>query len=1022
MEERAWILWVLAGFGVLVLLGDSAAGQETTGSISGRVWDGSGAVVAAAKLTIGGGSLPAARVAVSGPAGTFRFPNLPAGTYDLTVSASGFSKLEQVGIPVVLGKDSQVDVRLEVGRMAESLVVTANAVLVDTSSSQSSVTVERSFFDRMPKTRGFQGLVELAPGARGESKAGGIQVDGASGSENVFYLDGLEITDVALGVLGARNQVPVEMVEQVQVKNGVMEAQYGGAMGGVVNAAIRSGTNEFHGQGGFYFDNDAMSARLRPTLEMDPLDVTRSRIRYFQNELDAHQSWNPVIGLGGPLLKNRLYFFAGFMPTFTSRNRSVTFLSDNQTRPYHQKEVQHYSSAKLDYVPYSKVRMNAAWIWNHGYQRGILPLRQGTGTPEVDYAGRGTYSPSTILSGQIDYLASSRLVLSFRGGYNFSNFTDKYALSPLTFIYSTANSMFADIPASDVRVASGWVQQGSPSQDFDIYRRINLNADASYLFNRAGQHIVKAGWQTNRLSNSARQLYYPTGFYYFRWNRTYSCVTTQCTGQQRGPYGYYYWFNAGTSGDASSDNQGIFFQDTWRVSRRLTLNLGLRAEREFLPSFQKEGIAAAPPISFSWGSKLSPRLGGSFDPRGDGKMRIYASWGNFFDVMKYNLPRGAFGGSTSFSSFRTIDDPALMGKMRNYGFPTDPSRLPGRLLENINYAIPSNDPQACEKQGLHCSGMTIEPNLKPMMQRTFDAGFEYSLGPALLASARYARRRLVRTIEDTGTLGDGGEVYFISNPGFGVVADPKNWAPGFPTTPKARRDYDAVELRLERRFARGYQLVASYTWSRLWGNYSGLADSDDDGFNYPNITRGFDLPWVGYTEKGTMAYGRLATDRTHTLKLFGGYTRRSLLGSTTLSPNVQLYSGSPLTTSVYTISTYAPVYAYGRGDMGRAPVFYNMDLNAMHDFAPMRSRESVKIRFEFSVFNVLNSSIVTNRNPFLLHPDDGQLQFDDPADFFKGFRTLDVIRAQNRRISPLYGLTSGFQGPRTARLQLSFFF
>jgi hypothetical protein len=108
--------------------------------------------------------------------------------------------------------------------------------------------------------------------------------------------------------------------------------------------------------------------------------------------------------------------------------------------------------------------------------------------------------------------------------------------------------------------------------------------------------------------------------------------------------------------------------------------------------------------------------------------------------------------------------------------------------------------------------------------------------------------------------------------------------------------------------------------------------------------------------------------------------------------------------------------------MGRTPVFYNFDLNLMHDFTPFAARESMKVRFEFTVFNLFNSSIVTNRDQVLLHPDDSQIQFEHETDIFKGFNTLRLMKEQGLRISPLYGLASAFQQQRYARLQLSFFF
>jgi hypothetical protein len=379
--------------------------------------------------------------------------------------------------------------------------------------------------------------------------------------------------------------------------------------------------------------------------------------------------------------------------------------------------------------------------------------------------------------------------------------------------------------------------------------------------------------------------------------------------------------------------------------------------------------------------------------------------------MKYEMPRGSFGGDIYLTYYYALDDPTVFNTLKTYGYPSDPSKLPGKFFEGVNWRIPSNDPNA----------NTVDPKMKPMKQRMIDLGTEYSLTPSLVASARYTNRRLIRTIEDIGTMGPDGEVYFIANPGFGLTADPATWGPGYPTTPKAVRHYDAVEFRLDQRFAKSYQYAVSYTWSRQYGNYSGLASSDENGRTSPNVNRYYDQPFLGYTEQGKMAEGLLGTDRPHTFKLFGAYVLKNRLGNTTLSPNIQLYSGVPLTTEINVISS-TPVYPYGRGDMGRTPVYFGSDFNVIHDFKPFSKYESLKVRVEFTVFNLFNSSIVTNKDTVLLHPDDGHLTFDNETDIFKGFNTKALITAQGDRYNPTYGLASSFQGPRTCRLQLAFFF
>ena len=131
--------------------------------------------------------------------------------------------------------------------MAESVTVTAEAVMVDTQSSSSAITIDKSFFDILPKGRSFYDLIQIAPGARNEGLSAGYQVDGASGGENTFYLDGMQMESIQGGTLDNQNKIPVEMVQQMQVKNGIMDAEYGGAMGGVISAVVRSGQNDFHG-------------------------------------------------------------------------------------------------------------------------------------------------------------------------------------------------------------------------------------------------------------------------------------------------------------------------------------------------------------------------------------------------------------------------------------------------------------------------------------------------------------------------------------------------------------------------------------------------------------------------------------------------------------------------------------------------------------------------------------------------------------------------------------------------------
>ena len=996
-----------------------AFGQGTTGTISGHVTDPSGAVVPGCKVELSGGTLAKGVVVTTSSTGEFSFPNVPAGTgFKVTVTANGFRTATRAEIAVNLSNTTSFDVKLEVGQASEVVSVSGDTVMVDTSSSSSAVTVDRSFFDILPKGRSFYDLISIAPGARNEGLAGGFQIDGASGGENTYYLNGMEMESIQGGQLSGQNQVPVEMIQQVEVKNGVMDAQYGGAMGGVVNAVMRSGTNDLHGQFGFYWTGDALWARPRPTLELNPNNDNVAI--YYQNPKDSFNDWNPVFDLGGAIVKNRVFFFAGYMPQLNYTDRTVKFTT-GQTGTYSSESKQQYLNSRVDFVPFTKLRVNMMWVFNPNKTVGSLPSTDGTSAYSNNWAQQGSFNGGQTLNGQIDYLATNKLILSFRGGYNYTNYNNMYATPTTTAIYYSGAS--TTLPPASLQGPNGWVSQAVAADEYDINTRKNYAADASYVFTAHGQHTIKGGWQMNGLSNNVLDSSYAGGYYRYYWGLTYQCQTSSCNstgpggaGTGAGTYGYYRYRVLGTIGGASSDNQGIFIQDNWHFSRRVTLNLGLRTEHEFVPGFTTTGSTPTA-ITFGWGQKLSPRIGVAIDPKGNGKSVLRAGFGYFYDIMKYSLPRSSFGGDVWKEYFYTLDDPTLVNK--NQGIAPNPTALPGKLIEVVDYRIPSNDP----------SQHLIDPNLMPMKNRNIDISYDYSITPTLVASLRGTDRRLIHTIEDIGYQSPGGEVYNIGNPGYGIVASAANWlawdGPGIPTTPKAVRDYDGLEFRLDKRFSKAYQFSASYTLSRLYGNYSGLASSDEAGRDNPDNSRYFDQPWIFGDSHGKITQGLLGTDRPSTFKFFGGYTLTSKLGTTTFSPNIQLYSGTPLTSEVQVIDTQGWVYFNGRGDMGRTPVYFNTDFNVMHDFKPFTAHEAWGLRLEFSVFNLFNSSTVTNEYTLYSHTDDGQINLPNSSPvtiFSQGINVKALMAAQGIRVDPQYGQANSFQGPRNMRLQVAFRF
>ena len=443
---------------------------------------------------------------------------------------------------------------------------------------------------------------------------------------------------------------------------------------------------------------------------------------------------------------------------------------------------------------------------------------------------------------------------------------------------------------------------------------------------------------------------FPTGNFSIYWDRGFSRGSAL---DERGKYGYYIWEDGPRNNtSALGRNHGLYVQDTWRVTPRLTVNAGLRLEHEFMPPYQRvvNGREVANPIDFSWGDKLAPRLGAAWDITGTGEWKLSGSFGLFYDVMKYGLARASFGGETWFSHVYKLDDPNLRALSLS-----NPGALGERITTFNNRSVPVND------QG---QWQGIDPDLKPYTSREFTASIDRRLRSRLTIGARYSRKQLLRAVEDIGVLdANDNEVYIVGNPGFGLTRNTSSVYGGKTPNgqewlvPKAKRQYDALELRAEGS-VRGYSLLASYTLSRLYGNYAGLANSDEAGRMDPSISRSFDLPTYYFDSTGSQrnTEGRLATDRPHVFKLFSWREFSNRFGATSAGITQMAMSGG-LDSTTITYMT-APTFPFGRGDLGRMPAFTQTDMNLAHTF---QIGERYGLKLEANAINLLNQAAVISR-------------------------------------------------------------
>ena len=223
-------------------------------------------------------------------------------------------------------------------------------------------------------------------------------------------------------------------------------------------------------------------------------------------------------------------------------------------------------------------------------------------------------------------------------------------------------------------------------------------------------------------------------------------------GTNRGTYGYYAVDDLGTFGEAAANISHFYVQDQWSVGR-LTLNLGVRLEDEKIPAFRDRDVA----IQFGWGEKIAPRIGAAYDMFGDGRTKLFGSYGRYYDWTKYELARGTFGGDIWTTYYRPLDDPSIINSINLDNMPG--RDLWGNAAGYQDHRVPSFGTDQ------------LDPDMKPMSQDSFSGGFEHQLAPSTLLSVNYIHNNLIRTIEDVGQLIDGSEVYVYGNPGEGIVTD-----------------------------------------------------------------------------------------------------------------------------------------------------------------------------------------------------------------------------------------------------------
>ena len=905
-----------------------------------------------------------------------------------------------------------------------------------------------------------------APGSTTNGNAYGYSVGGASDAENSYLVEGQETANLIGGY--SHTNVPFDFIQEVQIKSSGIEAEHGGALGAVVNVIMKKGTNQYHGSVFTQFENSSMNGSPNAYSRYDPnsglscpavwCTVGNPTNGYFDGATQSYQPKRaktsdvfPGFTFGGPILKNRIFGFIGFNPEWNDQERKILYPADS---PYVQgggivafsrNQQTYYANARVDAEITQKVRVFASLLYQYQRESGVnMPasdpvnpslVNVSAGNDPAGYAHSiGYVAPNVTTNFGADFTITPRLVATTRLGYYFENYRDLGLPTTGTlFIWQQVAASrldFAGNPLPDNLNQSVGHFNDAHSGTFthqNANKAIQYDADLAWFKSGwKGTHNFKFGYQLNRLQNDISQSYNepyvqllvgaPDGSYSpLSTEGTNNCALTTYPGSCAGLYGTITVTDFGTGGKVTSFNHGLFAQDAWTIGHGVTINAGVRFDKEYLPASSTAGLSKNP-ISYGWGDKVAPRIGVAWDVFKDGRMKVFGSYGKFFDIMKLNVAISSFGGQYWNDCTYALDTadlssivPAFNSAGRycvgdqstgvNWKNGTVPAGL--TFIENINNRT---FPTTCSTCSETSTGVT--PGLKPYSQHDSEFGIDYQLHKSLAFEVRWDRVRLDNAIEDSSIIDNGNETFVIGNPGKGIertFSSFYNWLynPSTPyvpcaavTCPKegmvaAARSYDGVEFRLTKAQGHNWFGMFSYTYSKLRGNYTGLSTSDISdgqagGRSSPNNSRAFDEPYFQWNSYGGSSSGLLPTDRPSTFKGYAYYTlpwsKISKKLSTDFGIFQYLYSGTPVTSylDVGAGNGSWAVQAWNRGkwvDASQNPTTGYITLSAPRTFRTpwytqtdfslqqnFKIRESKVLNFSVNFTNLLNQHAVTAYN------------------------------------------------------------
>lgn len=665
-----WRLLLLLAF----LVSFAAYGQGVQyGSIEGTVTDASGQPLPGVTVTASGPNLQGTRTAVAGPEGHFRLTPLPAGDYTVGFALDQFRPRQVSGVVVRLGTTTDVSVAMEVGGIAETISVTADQVVVDTTKSTVDTAVTFELADKLPTGRDFTELMEMAPNVEPGFYA--PLAGGQSNSANLFLVDGVDTTDPKVQIWGT--VINWDAIAATQLQTAGFSAEFGRAPGAVLNLVTKSGGNEFHGSGRLVVSREDWSA--------DPgtdNETGRTKSGGSQNE-----ETRPSVTLGGPVMKDRLWFFGSWedrsQETGFSRYASIEDILAGRLTQDRTTLEGHYASLKLTWQaseahqivgfynedPTEQVPAQA--FINGAIFRADTERDQRMGGENVSLQWTGVLSPSFFMEAK------------------YQDHSNEVSVTP-------ASATWDEVPYT-YDLAWGYAY-GGPSIDYSSVRnREGLLVSATrFIGSAVGAHELKGGLEYLDINPRVKNVWNDAGRHW-TW--------------QGAPYVKFVYLDQSGFATTQQDYWAAYVQDQWRLGN-LTLNLGVRAEATAIHNNQDETI-----VDFGFGDQLAPRLGFAYDLNGDS---IHGSISRYY-YLATNYIGDYFNETTDHMQRWNWNYTCAPGGAAYYQHPD--------TCWTLQYDVP-----------LKAGGTTIDPGLDPAYLDELSLGYQRLLRSDFAVSADFVWR------------------------------------------------------------------------------------------------------------------------------------------------------------------------------------------------------------------------------------------------------------------------------------------